>query len=111
MSNLKILPNIKGSIAAIEFSNDGKATAKQGNIDDNTASLIADMCSANIRLGSMQANYFSAYSGIKGFDKLEGFAISGPGISLCVWNNIALLVENSQADFNEVFETLPKSIA
>ncbi len=110
MANLTKLSSIKGFIAAIEFSNEGKAESKQGNIDDNTASVIADICSANIRMGSMQAHLFSGYTKIKGFDDVKGFAISGPAISLCVWDKVAVLVENRHSDFNYIFKTLSKSI-
>ena len=108
VANLKELSALNGFIAAIEFSDEGKLLQKHGQIDDTRGNMVADLCSANKRMGSMQAHGLSTFSDLKGLDEMNGFTISGPALSLCVYNSVSLFVENSQCDFNEVYRLLKK---
>ncbi|HEO64463.1 MAG TPA: DUF2173 family protein [Spirochaetes bacterium] len=106
MSDISKLTALKGFIGAAQFSEDGKLVAKAGQVDDKVGLMLADLCSANMRMGAMQAHGFSTFSGMPGFEECKGFALSGSAVSLCVFENLSVLVENSECDFNEVYKTL-----
>jgi len=106
VNNLSQLKNMSGFLAAAEFNADGQVLKKEGHLDNEVGTMLADLCAANMRMGQMQARGFSKFSGLKGFEECKGFAVSGPSISLCVLGNIVVMVENSQCDFNEVFNIL-----
>ncbi len=106
MADISQLTGLKGFIGAARFSDDGKLVARAGQVDDKVGLMLADLCSANMKMGSMQAHGFSTFSGMKGFESCKGFAISGSAVSLCVLGDLSVLVENSECDFNEVYQSL-----
>ena len=106
MNSLSQLKNIKGFLAAAQFNPDGQLLNKEGPIDDTIGTMLTDLCAANLRMGQMQARGFTRFTGLKGFEDCRGFAVSGPSISLCVYDNLVVMVENSSCDFNEVFKML-----
>lgn len=106
MSKINKLSDLKGFIGAFEFSDEGKLVEKSGKVDDNVGNMLADLSSANMRMGNMQAKGFTEFSKLKGFESCNGFALSGASFSLCVVNSYGILVENMETNFNEVFQTL-----
>ncbi len=104
--DLSKLSSLKGFLGALEFSPEGKLIAKAGSVNDKIGMMLAELCSANMRMGNMEAHGLTNFSSLKGFEECKGFAVSGPSFSLCVTGNISVLVENSQVDFNEVFKAL-----
>ena len=104
--DLNKLTAINGFIAGGEFTDGGELVGKVGEMDDNIGAIVADMCSANMRMANMQAHGFTKFSKMKGFEKANGFAISAASLSLCVFGNASVFVRNSDCDFNEVFAAL-----
>lgn len=106
MSKLEKLSDLQGYIGAFEFSNDGKLVDKTGKVDDKVGNMLADLCSANMRMGDMQAKGFTQFSKMQGFESCNGFALSGASFSLCVVDSYGVLVENMDSNFNDVFKAL-----
>lgn len=103
---LKIMA-VDGVQCAVEFNLEGQLIKKEGNVDDRLANMLADLFSANLRMASMQAHLFTEESGAHGFgSELTGFAMTGPELSMCVIERVGIIVENSKADFNKIYEAL-----
>lgn len=106
-SDLSKIMALDGVQCAVEFDLEGHLIKKEGSIDDRLANMLADLFSANLRMAGMQAHLFSEESGARGFgNELTGFAMTGPELSMCVIERVGIIVENSKADFNQIYEVL-----
>lgn len=106
MSKLKELMSINGVVAAGEFNSDGSLAAFEGNITEEEAAMAAQVAHANKVMAQMQVDGYTAMSGEDGWTPVQGFAISGPKLSICVGGNIGVFVDNESVSFNEVFRAL-----
>lgn len=105
--NLDKLMAMKGVIAAGEFTADGQLVAYKGDLKEEHARMVALMCAANSLMGRMQAEGFTAYTGMK-WTPFLGWAVSAGEYSVCVMGNAGVFVKTAEADFNEIFQTLGK---
>lgn len=103
--NLDRLMSLKGAIAAGEFTSDGNLVAYKGDLKEEHARMVALMCAANSLMGKMQAEGFTAYTGMK-WTPFLGWAVSAGDYSVCVMGNAGVFVETAKADFNEIFKVL-----
>lgn len=106
MTDLNKLLSIKGVFAAGSFTDDGNLTGLAGDITEENAAMAAAMCAANMHMAKMQCDGFTAMSGESGWTPATGFALSGPGFSVCVMGNTGVFTRNGEASFNEVFKAL-----
>ncbi len=104
-ANLDKLMALKGAIAAGEFGVDGSLVTYKGNLKEEHAKMVAMMCAANSLMGKMQAEGFTAYTGMK-WTPFKGWAVAAGDYSVCVMGNVGVFVETAKADFNEIFKTL-----
>ncbi len=105
MANLDKLMALPGAIAAGEFSVGGDLVASKGALKEEYAKMVAMMCAANSLMGKMQAESFSAHTGMK-WTPFKGWAVSAGDYSVCVMGNAGVFVETAKADFNKIFATL-----
>jgi len=103
--NLDKLMALKGAIAAGEFGVGGNLVAYKGQMKEEHAKMVAMMCAANSLMGKMQAEGFSAYTGMK-WSPFKGWAVSAGDYSVCVMGNAGVFVETAKASFDEIFKTL-----
>jgi roadblock/LC7 domain-containing protein len=103
--DLDKLMALKGAIAAGEFGVDGKLVAYKGQMKEEHAKMVAMMCAANSLMGKMQAEGFTAYTGMK-WSPFKGWAVSAGDYSVCVMGNVGVFVETAKASFDEIFKTL-----
>ncbi len=103
--NLDKLIALKGAIAAGEFGVGGNLVAYKGKMKEEHAKMVAMMCAANSLMGKMQAEGFSAYTGMK-WSPFKGWAVSAGDYSVCVMGNAGVFVETAKTSFDEVFKTL-----
>jgi len=103
--NLDKLMALKGAIAAGEFGVDGKLVAYKGALKEEYAKMTALMCAANNLMLKMQAEGYSAYTGMK-WSPFKGWAVSAGDYSVCVMGNVGVFVETAKASFDEIFKTL-----
>lgn len=96
---------LKGVIAAGEFGVDGSLVAYKGPLKEEYAKMTALMCAANNLMLKMQAEGYTAYTGMK-WTPFKGWAVSAGDYSVCVMGNVGVFVETAKADFNEIFKTL-----
>ncbi len=106
MSKLKELMAMNGVVAAGEFNPDGSLASFEGNITEEEAAMAAQMAHANKVMAQMQVDGYTAMSGEDGWTPVQGFAVSGPKISICVGSNIGVFVDNETVSFTEVFKAL-----
>ncbi len=107
MSNLKKIMNLDGTIAAIEFENSGEMISYEGNISKEIASTLSDMFASNMKMAKLESRLFTELTSIKGFENdLTGFAMMGNELSLCVIENIGIVVNNTKADLNKIYQAL-----
>ncbi len=105
MDKLDRLMNLKGAIAAGEYTPDGKLVEYKGNISKELAEMVAMMVAANTLMGKMQAEGFTRLSGMK-WTPFHGWAVAAGDYAVCVMGNYGVFVELNKADFNEIFKTL-----
>ncbi len=105
MADLNKLLSINGVFAAGEFGDDGTLKAHAGDLSEEHAAMAAQMCAANNAVGRMQCDGYTAFSG-KEWTPLQGWALTGKKISVCIGGNIGVFVRNGEASFNEVFSAL-----
>ncbi|MFO3797439.1 MAG: DUF2173 family protein [Anaerolineales bacterium] len=105
--DLDKLMALKGAVAAGEFGVDGSLVAYKGALKEEHAKMVAMMCAANSLMGKMQAEGFTAYTGMK-WSPFKGWAVSAGDYSVCVMGNAGVFVETAKADFNEIFKVLGK---
>ncbi len=106
MTNLDKLLKIKGVFAAGSFDANGNLTGFAGDISEDHAAMAASMCAANMHMARMQCDGFTAMSGEGGWTPATGFALSGPGFSVCAMGNVGVFARNGEASFNEIFKAL-----
>ncbi|MBW9140947.1 MAG: DUF2173 family protein, partial [Candidatus Aramenus sp.] len=104
-SKLDHLMQLKGAIAAGEFTADGKLVEYKGPLSKEIAEMVAMMCAANSLMGKMQAEGFTKFSGMK-WTPFHGWAVAAGDYAVCVMGNYGVFVELAKADFNEIFKTL-----
>lgn len=59
MANLDRLMGLNGAVAAGEFTSGGELVSYQGDLSEETAKSIAQMCAANTLMGTTQAESFT----------------------------------------------------
>lgn len=102
MASLDDLLQVKGTVGAIRYADDGSLAEVVGDISREHADLAAEMSNATSRLMHQEADLFAAYSGMRGWTPPEGWVMRGDQVS--VWNiaNIACFVKNDEVSFNEL---------
>ncbi len=108
MADLNKLLQIKGVFAVGTFDDNGNLTGYAGDISEDHAAMAASMSAANMHMARMQCDGFTAMSGEGGWTPATGFALSGPGFSVCVMGNTGVFARNGEASFNEVFKALQR---
>jgi roadblock/LC7 domain-containing protein len=107
MSKLKEVMKLDGAVAVIEFKDNGETISYEGNIPKEVASMLSDMLASNMKMAKLESRLFTELTSIKGFENdLTGFAMIGNGLSLCVIENIGMIVNNGEADLNKIYQTL-----
>ncbi len=106
-ADLDKVMNVKGVVSAIEFTPDGRVIQSKGNMDKRVEEMMADLCSANLRMARMQAHLFTEESGAFGFgSELTGFAMMGTELAICVIENVGVLVKQNETNLNQIYEVL-----
>ena len=105
MANLDRLLELKGAVAAGEFTPSGELVSYEGDLPLNLARQVAKMCAANTMMGISQAESFTQISGMK-WSPFHGWAVAAGDYSVCVIGNIGVFVETAKADFNDIFKRL-----
>ncbi|OQY49114.1 MAG: hypothetical protein B6242_00270 [Anaerolineaceae bacterium 4572_78] len=103
--NLDKLMKLEGAIAAGEFTDSGDMVAYKGEMKEEHAKMVGMMCAANTLMGKMQAESFSAYTGMN-WTPFKGWAVSAGDFSICATGNAGVFVETAKADFNAIFKSL-----
>lgn len=103
--NLDKLMALPGVIAAGEFGPQGELIAYKGALKPEHAQMTALMCAANNLMLKMQAEGFSAYTGMQ-WTPFKGWAVAAGNYAVCVMGNAGVFVDTAQADFNQIFQTL-----
>jgi roadblock/LC7 domain-containing protein len=75
---------LKGAIAAGEFTADGKLVEYKGPLSKEIAKMVAIMCAANSLMGKIQAEGFTKFSGMKR-TPFHGCAVAAGDYAVCVW--------------------------
>ncbi|MFP4560325.1 MAG: DUF2173 family protein [Thiohalorhabdus sp.] len=106
MASLDELMQIKGTIAAVRFREDGSMAEQVGDISSAHADLASDMCNATNQLMQQEADLFAAYSGMRGWTPPEGWAMHGDEYSIWALGEVACIVRNTEVSYNELYRVL-----
>ena len=105
MANLDRLMGLSGAVSAGEFTPGGELVSYKGDLTEEIAKMIAQLCAANTLMGTTQAESFTRISGMK-WAPFHGWAVAAGDYSVCVMGHIGVFVETAKADFNDIFTVL-----
>lgn len=110
MADLNTLSSMPGAIAAFRFADDGQlldsVISDENVIDQDTLDLLGHVCVANMAIGAMQARGWEKMSDISGFYPVNGFTFVGLDWSAVSRDRQAVVLANSQADYDAAFKAL-----
>ena len=107
-STLKDLLDLKGVVAAGEFSRDGSLENFEASVDfpEDLAKTTAQFTAAVTQLFDVLAGSYTKLNPQFAFTPQHGWAYSGGDWSIAVGGNRGVFVRPSDADYNELFSTL-----
>jgi roadblock/LC7 domain-containing protein len=105
MLDLESLTGVKGVIAALRFYDDGTLAEAAGHLDQVDAQLAAEMCQANGRIMQHTGDMLMTLSSTPGWPS-RGWMMTGDELSILAVAEVACLVRNGEASFNDVFRIL-----
>lgn len=105
MAELSRLMDLRGAVAAWEFTPVGEIISYKGDLSEESLRPISKLCAANALMGESEVEGFARVAGSK-WEPFHGFAMSAGDYSLCVIGHLAVYVETAKADFNEIYKVL-----
>ena len=105
MATLDGLMQIKGVVAAGQFSDDGKLIEARGQLKPEVAQAAAQFCATVSMLFKTMSGSFQQMSGMQ-WTPAQGWAFAGGNYSVCVGGNNGVFVETAKADYNALFRAL-----
>ena len=105
MQNLESLSQLKGVVASLRFLDDGSLAEAAGDLDQIDPELAAELCYANGRIMHHNSDMLMTLSGTDGWPP-RGWMMVGDELSICAVAEVACLVRNREASFNDVFRSL-----
>ena len=105
MQNLESLSQLKGVVASLRFLDDGSLAEAAGDLDQIDPQLAAELCYANGRIMHHNSDMLMTLSGTDGWPQ-RGWMMVGDELSICAVAEVACLVRNREASFNDVFRGL-----
>jgi roadblock/LC7 domain-containing protein len=107
-STLKDLLDLKGVVAAGEFSRDGSLVDFEASVDfpENLAQTTAQFTAAVTQLFDVLAGSFTKLNPQFAFAPQQGWAYSGGEWSVAVGGTRGVFVRTADADYNELFGQL-----
>lgn len=103
LDNLMSLP---GAFAAIEYSCNGDLGSFQGDLNQDSAELLAEVCASNVAMYRMEAAGWEKHTGQQGFFPGRGFSLIGLDHVLVASDSQAVLVRGREVDFDRCFQAL-----
>ncbi|MDA8382214.1 MAG: DUF2173 family protein [Betaproteobacteria bacterium] len=108
--NLERLMKVPGALAAFQYTDVGDLTdhaIKPGTeFTPKVLDLLAHTCVANMAIATMEARGWEALTGQDGFEPLQAFALVGLDWSAVAGRHQAVIVDNSQLDYEAAFAAL-----
>jgi roadblock/LC7 domain-containing protein len=107
-STLKDLLDLKGVVAAGEFSRDGSLVDFEASVDfpEDLAKTTAQFTAVVTQLFDVLAGSFTKLNEQFAFTPQQGWAYSGGDWSVAVGGNRGVFVKTADADYNELFAEL-----
>ncbi|MEW6446427.1 MAG: DUF2173 family protein [Pseudomonadota bacterium] len=107
------LVQVPGAVAGFKFSPSGDVIEsavkeEEERLDEVTLDLLARICVANRAIANMQARGWEAISDMNGFFPVEGFTFIGLNLSVVTRGDQAVVLENSEADYDEAYRALER---
>lgn len=111
MSVYAELAEMPGVIAAGEYSYRGDRYHFRGQLDDEQARMASIMCRATTMGVHMQADILAANSDDQHFSTAAGWAVRGPGFTVCVVANVFCFIDNGAGSLNQVMAHMRRRLA
>jgi roadblock/LC7 domain-containing protein len=107
-ATLKDLLDLKGVVAAGEFSRDGSLVDFEASVDfpDDLAKTTAQFTAVVTQLFDVLAGSYTKLNQQFAFTSQQGWAYSGGDWSVAVGGNRGVFVKTADADYNELFAEL-----
>lgn len=111
--SLDVLMKVSGAMAAFRYSDSGELGEYQVKVGTELTpqvlGLLAHTCVANTAIATMEARGWEALTGQKGFEPLQGVSMVGIDWSAVVGKNCAVVVKNTEADYEAAFAALKQA--
>ena len=106
MPILDDLMSLPGAFAAIEYSCTGGLREFRGDLTQDSAELLAEVCASNIAMYRMEASGWEKHTGQQGFFPSKGFSLIGLDHVLVASDVHAVLVHGRDIDYDRCFQSL-----
>ncbi len=110
MADLEKIMQLKGALAAFEFSDSGelvKSNIKdEQKINDDILDLLCHVCVANGAIATMQARGWEKVTDMTGFYPIKGFSLMGFEWTVIVNQHSGVIVANDDVDFDKAYAVL-----
>lgn len=110
MTTIDDLLDIKGVVAAGEFSPDGSLVDYGANMDmpEELAATTAQFCATVTMLFDTLGGAFTEMSGMN-WTPQQGWMYAGGDYTVAIGGTTGVFVETDKADFNQLYEVLVES--
>ena len=106
MPSLDNLMSLPGAFAAIEYSCNGGLGGFQGDLKQDSAELLAEVCASNVAMYRMEAAGWEKHTGQQGFFPSKGFSLIGLDHVLVASDTHAVLIRGREVDYDRCFHLL-----
>lgn len=103
MSALDELMDLPGAYGALEFSCKGELGQVRGEMQQDFAEIIAQMCAANMAIYRLQAAGWTKLTGQQGFLPERGFAFVTLDYVVMGMNGTAVLADRHLFDYDAAY--------
>lgn len=103
MPTLDQLMDLPGAYGAIEFSCTGELGEMRGELEQDFAEIVAQMCAANMAIYRMQATGWAKHTGQQGFLPERGFAFLSLDHVMMGMDGKAVLGRSQDFDYDQAY--------
>lgn len=104
MPSLDQLMNLPGVTGAIEFSCTGELGDMRGELEQDFAEIVAQMCAANMAIYRMQATGWAKHTGQQGFLPERGFAFLSLDHVMMGMDGKAVIGQSPDFDYDQAYQ-------
>ncbi len=103
---IKKLLAVDGVQAVVQFRDDGQLVEGYGVLDDQYMASLAKFARDYKRMTQGNTDQLSMFTQMRGWTPPKGWVVRGRGMAVCSIGNLVCLIDNGEANLNEVMREL-----